>query len=123
MDYGKGRHRVWLDEIGASQGRMILVGGGKSHIGSVVFAQPRQSRSGRGISCTSQVLNASGHKDEVIARLFAEEICVATCEPVVCSVGIHVDSASSDDITKLCENAVMLLGKYLCNLPKRKRKS
>jgi hypothetical protein len=123
MAHGNGRHRVWVQEGRLDVGRLLFVGGGTSHLGSVVLCQPRKSRTGRGTSFTSQVLNAAGHKDEVIARLFAEETCLATCEPVACIAGIHLDRASEGDIKTLCLNATALLEKYLCSLRRKRKKS
>ncbi len=110
---GKGKHRVCVEEKKTYEGIILLVFGGKSHIGSVVLAEPRPSRTGRGASCTSHVLNRFGHKDEVVARMFAEGVCKARCEPVLCVCGIHLDNASKSDISKLEKNAKELLKKCI----------
>ena len=58
----------------------------KPHIGCAVLAIPRPSlKSDGSMSCTSSVLNLSGHKDETLCRLLAERACVSyrqrTIEP------------------------------------------
>ncbi|MBQ6397572.1 MAG: hypothetical protein IJI06_05425 [Oscillospiraceae bacterium] len=50
----------------------------KPHIGCAVLAIPRPSlKSDGSMSCTSSVLNLSGHKDETLCRLLAERACVS----------------------------------------------
>jgi hypothetical protein len=55
------------------------------------------------------VLIAAGHKDAVIARMFAQALCQKYGVNVCCSAGIHVDNASSDEIEKMIGNAQALL--------------
>lgn len=65
------RINIAVDSIGDDL--CITVQGGKSHIGCTVLAIPRESLTGEGISCTSSVINVSGHKDEEICRYVAEK--------------------------------------------------
>jgi hypothetical protein len=113
ISVGKARFRILAEEKKTDDGIILMVFGGSSHIGSVVLAEPRPSRTGRGVSCTSQVLNRVGHKDERIARMFAEEICKARGEPVLCVCGVHIDNATKSDIMKLEKNAKELLKKCI----------
>lgn len=67
-------------EAGAAKiGEDILLyiqGGDKPHIGCTVMAVPRPSLSGNGErSVTSSVMNLTGHKDESICRMLAEDVC------------------------------------------------
>lgn len=47
-------------------------GGDTPHVGSVVMSTARPSLTGSGVGVTSSVLNGIGHKDEYVARKFAE---------------------------------------------------
>lgn len=80
---------------------VYLCGGDAPHIGSVALAEPRNSLSGSGTSCTSSVLNLRGHKDEAFARPLAERLCRLSGLPVSVSAGVHVDQASQADIQRL----------------------
>jgi len=114
MIVGKGKYIVWLKEEKLDNGIVLIVGGGKlSHIGSIVLSDPRMSRTGKGISCTSQVINVFGHKEEEIARLFAEKTCLKKKLPVLCICGIHIDCATKKDIKILVLNAKKLFKKYM----------
>ena len=108
ISVGEGKYRVWVKEEILDNGIILIVGGGEvSHIGSIVLAEP-----GR----TSRVINLPGHKEEKIARDFAEKTCVRKRMPVVCVCGIHVDDATKEDIRILESNAERLLKKVLGNL-------
>ncbi len=114
VSIGKGKYKVWLNEEVLDNGIILIVGGGEaSHIGSIVLAEPRTSRTGKGLSCTSQVINLFGHKEEEIARMFAEKTCLKKKMSVLCVCGMHIHSATKKDIKILVSNAKMLLKKYL----------
>ena len=49
------------------------------------------SLTGRGEGVTSSVLNGIGHKDEYVARKFAEAAAEKFVCTAVCSCGIHID--------------------------------
>ena len=53
---------------------VAVYGGEVPHIGSVVLAIPRDSLTGKGRSTTCSVLNCIGHKDELLAKQFAEQL-------------------------------------------------
>ena len=77
-------------EAGAAKiGEDILLyiqGGDKPHIGCTVMAVPRPSLSGNGErSVTSSVMNLTGHKDENICRMLAEDVCRTCGKTVVCT--------------------------------------
>jgi hypothetical protein len=114
ISIGQGKYKVWLKEERLDDGIVFIIGGGElSHIGSIVLSEPRMSRTGKGFSCTSQIINVHGHKDEKIARTFAERICVKRKKPVLCICGIHIDDATKKDIKIIEENAKKLLKKIL----------
>ncbi|MCD8361846.1 MAG: hypothetical protein LUC98_02590 [Lachnospiraceae bacterium] len=73
------------------------------HIGSVCMAVARPSLASNGISATSSVLNLSGHKEEGIARRFAEAVAVRENCTAVCNCGIHLDNIRPEQITMIEE--------------------
>lgn len=78
---------------------ILLSGGEKPHIGCTVLAVPRPSLSGSGeVSVTSSVLNVTGHKDEVICRILAEEAARRKNAAAVCTGGFHVDAITKEQI-------------------------
>nr|WP_296484734.1 hypothetical protein [uncultured Acetatifactor sp.] len=82
---------------------VTVCGGTLPHIGSAVMAQARPSLTGQGISATSSVLNCVGHKDEAVARMFAEKIAVYGNCTVVCVCGIHLDNISEEQLARVQE--------------------
>ena len=90
-----------------------LFGGTHEHVGSVIVSLPRPSMMDKNrTSATSSVINLLSHKEEPIGRPAAEKLAVALDRPVVCVAGIHIDSASNDEIKQLsehCEEVVRLL--------------
>lgn len=88
---------------------ILLYGGEKPHIGCTVMAVPRPSLKGDGsVSCTSSVLNLTGHKDEAICRYAAEKICAAYNAVTVCAGGFHIDDIRPEQISEV-RNAVEIL--------------
>ena len=91
---------------------VLLYGGDKPHIGCTVLAVPRLSLSGDGsVSCTSSVINLTGHKDEQICRYTAETLCKNYQAAVSCTGGFHVDGITSDQIRELMEKLDVILRK------------
>ncbi|MBO4401709.1 MAG: hypothetical protein J5809_07670 [Selenomonadaceae bacterium] len=82
---------------------ILIRGGDKPHIGSVVLAIPRKSLSGENFSCTSSVLNVTGHKDEIICRAVAESYCKKFRAVTVCTGGFHVDNLSVAQIQEVVD--------------------
>ncbi|MGF6990674.1 hypothetical protein M2150_001945 [Lachnospiraceae bacterium PM6-15] len=82
--------------------QVLLLGGDKVHLGCMVLATPRLSLKEDGTdSCTASVVNVIGHKDEVICRLVAEQICIKKRAVVVCTGGFHVDNIKSRQIDEV----------------------
>lgn len=93
-------------EIGVTNvGQDLLVcvsGGEKPHIGTAVLALPRPSLSGSGeISATSSVLNLTGHKDELLCRDLAEQLCRAANCTVICTGGFHTDHMTPQQLIEV----------------------
>lgn len=89
----------------------LLYGGDRPHIGCTVLAVPRPSLRGDGLmSCTSSVINLTGHKDEQICRYAAEALCRKYRTAVNCTGGFHFDGISEEQIGELMEKLEKLLG-------------
>ena len=96
-----------MEIAGAWVGGDLLVqmrGGDKPHIGTVVLAVPRPSLLGNGLpGATSSVINLTGHKDEVLCRNLAEELCRIHGCTVVCTGGFHVDGITEAQIQEVTD--------------------
>ncbi len=92
---------------------VLLYGGDLPHIGSTVLSIPRASLTGDGLSTTSSVLNCLGHKDDVLARIYAEKIAVKSNHTTVCICGIHVDGLSGEGIKVIYDGCLLLLDEVL----------
>ena len=83
---------------------ILVTGGDKPHIGSAVLAIPRKSlRDEKIISCTSSVLNVTGHKDEKICRYLAETFCKKYNAVTICAGGFHVDNLTAEQIQEVVD--------------------
>lgn len=101
LSYGKRKFEITacLDSLGKDV--ILLIGGGqKPHAGCVVICEPDEA-SGR---VTTSVHTFTGHREEIVARPIAEEICRKTGARVVCVCGIHVEKASGKEIGLLVRN-------------------
>ena len=81
-------------------------GGDTPHVGSVVMSTARPSLTGSGVGVTSSVLNGIGHKDEYVARKFAEAAADKFVCTAVCSCGIHIDGitqAQLQEVSAVCD--------------------
>lgn len=81
-------------------------GGDTPHVGSVVMSTARPSLTGSGVGVTSSVLNGIGHKDEYVARKFAEAAAEKFVCTAVCSCGIHIDGitpAQLREVSAVCD--------------------
>lgn len=95
---------------------LSVFGGTLPHVGSVVMAQARPSLTGTGISATSSLLNCVGHKDEAVARKFAEAVAVQNNCTAVCACGIHLDAITPKQLQQVQICCDRLLEKCLCSV-------
>jgi hypothetical protein len=107
---GEGQFKLTAYVIPLDEGLTITLAGGKSHVGSTVMSIPRPSLADPQVtSCTSSVLNQLGHKDDSLALLFAEAICIKFKIPVVATAGVHIHEACKEDVQLVLSNAQKLL--------------
>ena len=95
---------------------IAVYGGDTPHVGSVVMAIARPSLTGEGMGVTTSVLNKVGHKDEIIARAFAEAVAKEKSCTAVCSCGIHIDAITPEQLEKVQDASQRLLEKVLKSL-------
>ncbi|MDI6709600.1 MAG: hypothetical protein QMC81_06905 [Thermoanaerobacterales bacterium] len=117
---GDGRHRVFLHAVCTGDGAVVtLVGGEHAHVGAVALGLPRPSlRDARTPSADVAVVPVPGHKDDRVARPVAEAIARVLGQPVVVSVGLHVDQATDEDLARLVENARTAAYQFLASIPR-----
>ena len=77
---------------------LTVCGGTAHHVGSVAAAWFA------GGELNIRCITLPGHRDDTAARIFAENMARSLHSNVSVSAGIHIDSASRDEITKLLDN-------------------
>ena len=83
---------------------IVVVTGGRDHIGAVGLAVPRPSRlDSNNISATSSVLTMLGHKEDVLVKDISEKLAAATGRNIVVIAGVHYDDLSGVDLKLLHE--------------------
>ena len=92
---------------------LCVYGGDHPHVGAVVMSVARPSLTRTGVGVTSSVLTGLGHKDDMVAKWFAEEIAKRKECTVVCSCGIHVDDITAEQIQIVTEKCRLLLQKIV----------
>jgi len=83
---------------------IVVVTGGRDHIGAVGLAVPRPSLlDSNNISATSSVLTMLGHKEDVLVKDISEKLAAATGRNIVVIAGVHYDDLSGVDLKLLHE--------------------
>jgi len=86
---------------------VILWGGTRPHVGAVGMAQVRASlRDPAQLSATSSVFTFVGHKEDLVAKMMAEELARRLGRNTVVAAGIHWDGLNDNEIktiTMLCQ--------------------
>ncbi|MEM2128730.1 MAG: hypothetical protein QXM93_06955 [Candidatus Methanomethyliaceae archaeon] len=97
IEFGEGKHRVYLELVRAGRELVIYIGGGEEpHIGAIsICTQPGEPFT----------LSLPSHKDYLVSHDAAKTIFNKTGQNTVVIAGIHVDNASKEDIRKLLMNA------------------
>ncbi len=93
---------------------VVVVGGGRDHIGALCLAVPRPSLDdAENISATASVLTLPAHKDDEPAKYVGEKIAAATNRNVAVIAGIHYDNLAFTDLKILRELWISLTGKII----------
>lgn len=81
---------------------VVVLKGGKEHIGAVGIAQSRPSLSDPGrTSATSSVYTFLGHREDEIAKSMAEDLARTLGRRVVVIAGLHWDKITGEEIGKV----------------------
>ncbi|MDO9537814.1 MAG: hypothetical protein Q7J68_05810 [Thermoplasmata archaeon] len=98
---GEGKHKVWLDKIELEHGIVyVLGGGGRSHIGGAVYAEPGEGE---------KVIKLEDHRDLEVLIPIAREASAKYGLPVLATGGIHIDNATKEEIEHIVKNCKELL--------------
>jgi len=99
---------------------LIVLTGGRAHIGAVAIAQPRPSiKNAKKISSTSSVFTHIGHKEDVPARTMSEEISKRLNKRVTVAAGIHWDGLKKKDIELIIEICGTITKRIIAEVLKR----
>ena len=103
---GDGIFKVIAEVMIIGDDLMITVWGGtKPHIGSIAVSVPRPSlQDNTTMSATSSIINLIGHKDEVVARKFSEQLAAKFNKNAIATAGIHIDDITENQINILMQN-------------------
>ncbi len=105
-----------IDQVGDDL--LVLLTGGKAHIGAVAIAQPRPSLHDPGQpSSTGSVITLLGHKEDAVAKTMAEALSGRLGRNVVVVAGIHWDSLTGEDIAAVMELCRKINEKIAAALP------
>lgn len=119
---GRGKYRIAAEARRIGDDILVSVWGGtKPHIGSVAAAVPRRShKDPKQMSATSSVLNFSGHKDDIVSKLFSERIAARLGSSCIATAGIHIDNATGDTIAAILRNCETACARILRMLEKKR---
>jgi len=98
---------------------LVVLTGGRSHIGAVSIAQPRPSiKDTKKISSTSSVFTRVGHKEDLVAKQMSEELSKELNKMVVVAAGIHWDKLKKKDIGLIIEMCRTITKKIIAEVSK-----
>lgn len=125
FEAGQGTHLVSITvELTGGNGICaFLTGGSMPHVGGVAVAVPRKKSSGEGLTCDISQICVPGHKDVYAAAEVAKIIALESGEVTSVTAGMHMDSASKDDIAQLMENARKATKAWLADKQKQSEKA
>ena len=109
----KGKFKVTLYAITSGDDLIVIIEGGeKPHIGSVVIACPDKSK-----KVNYTIWTDAGHKDNIVAEDAATELMKSLNfdKNVVVIAGLHIDNATREDIDRLVKNSNNLVKNLLAS--------
>jgi len=97
-----GKHNIILKAVTIGKDLLVTIyGGDEHHIGGVAIAHSAKSHYRNATTVSVNTFTFPGHKDYVVANSAAETICSSMGVPVVVTVGIHIDSATREEIDEV----------------------
>jgi hypothetical protein len=114
LESNVGHHKILLDARKIGTDILVTIyGGDEHHIGGVAIAYPTKSHYRNTTTISVNTMTFPGHKDYLVANTAAEQICKALSNPVVVSVGIHMNNASKDEIKQAVDAVDTLVKKLI----------
>ncbi|MBU5230859.1 hypothetical protein [Intestinimonas butyriciproducens] len=111
IQIGSGRSWVAMDWHFVGEDLYVsIIGGETPHIGAAALAHRESGRT------DVHTLSVPGHREEALTRFCAEDICRATGRTVLVNCGIHIDQASAQEISLLCDHVRALEQQLLLSL-------
>ena len=99
-----GRHTIILESRLVGNDVLVTIyGGDEHHIGGVSIAFLTKSHYRDADTVSVNTLTFPGHKDYIVANSAAERLAKALRKSIVVTVGIHMDSASKEEIEEAVE--------------------
>ena len=117
MSYGEAPYDIHIEAKPVGGDVFAAVTGGtRPHIGAVALAEPAGALhpvTGEPVPDGGQIrvatLVSAGHKDMILAEMFALGLCEKYGCNVCVSAGVHVDGVGKEEIALMVENAKALL--------------
>ncbi|MDH5807013.1 MAG: hypothetical protein QXW62_00340 [Candidatus Methanomethylicaceae archaeon] len=104
IEFGEGKHKVWLSSFNLGNELLIIIGGGeKPHIGSISLCTGTPPIS----------ISLINHKDYIISHNAAWKIHKKYNCNVIVICGIHIDNATKEDIEILLRNSEKCIEKFI----------
>lgn len=85
--------RILLHDTGAGL-NVLIEGGDQGHIGAVAALSPQQPL---------QIITFPGHKEEVLCRQWARELCRVYHGTVAVEAGVHYDNIGKEEIKEIMD--------------------
>ncbi len=95
---GKDRTRVLFQITWLKKGLVVIISGGISHIGTVVYGQPYLREKNKTFGCTISMINPPKHKEYIVATEMCRYIVEHLGIPAVITGGIHIENALPEEI-------------------------
>ncbi len=93
---GEGKYKVFLEKKDIGNDIVYILGGGeRSHIGSIIIADPNGK---------TDTIKLENHKDYVVLEPIAKVACEKYKTRIVAVGGIHIDNATKDEIEIIVKN-------------------
>ncbi|MBU1667139.1 hypothetical protein KKC13_01900 [bacterium] len=100
---GRDKYRVNLQHLAIGQDILVIITGGKEHIGGLSLAEND--------SCST--LSKKGHKESLITKSVAPMIQSTLNRDVLVVCGIHIDNATANEIKILVTNTQTCVNIFL----------
>lgn len=101
IDIGTGRTAVRLQLVPVGGDLLLMLTGGRAHVGAVAVAVP-----GDGVPWVD-LIEIGTHREGPLAREGANLICGHSNRTVTVTAGIHIDNATDDEIQEITANATL----------------